>query len=298
MKIYTKLVLQLNPLTEEYECEESVSFDYTGPLALALGGAKEQTTTTAPPAYALPNLQNVQTQANTLYDSGQLGQVAAQDPATLQAYEQLKHYLPQLQGQLINPAFSTAGNILTNATDVYNNPALANAATAAIRPLETSLLQNVLPQIRTDFGGAGQYGGSRQALATGQSVDAFTRNAGDITSRMFSDAYGQGLQAQLGVLGLSPQLAKLGTMPGTILSGIGADQQQYEQQKLNAPANALQQYMQFISGSTSGGTTTAPGPTANPIGSALGGAAIGASIPGAGGLGAGLGALAGFLSAL
>lgn len=146
-------------------------------------------------------------------------------------------------------------------TNVDKNPALRGAIDAATRPIVQNTLQQVLPAVRQDFIGAGQYGGTKQGLAEGQAIDAMQRNIGDTSSLManrayetgldstlkglglYSDAwgadtrnvlqaadtragaYGNELDAMLKGLGLAPQTAGLGLLPWQVMSAVGDTQQ-------------------------------------------------------------------------
>lgn len=150
------------------------------------------------------------------------------------------------------------------------NPFLAATAEAAIRPLEQSLLQNILPNIRGGAIDAGQFGGSRQGIAEGLAIQEFLGQAGDVSSRIFSQGYTDALSAGttalgttqgLGVAGFesllgegtrslfaAPDLADLALQPANILGGVGFQQQQLEQQQLTEEAQRFitEQIMPFL----------------------------------------------------
>lgn len=85
-------------------------------------------------------------------------------------------------------------NKLLHAMD-QDNPYLDDYVRRAMRPVQEQLTEKLLPSIRSGAVNTGQYGGSRQALAEGTAIGDATDTMGDISARMYSDAYGQGLNA-------------------------------------------------------------------------------------------------------
>lgn len=194
-----------------------------------------------------------------LQDLFQRGQEFSQGPALspleiqgqqqqLTAAQGLSPFIQGAQG---------AGQFLTS-TDLLSpesNPFLAQTAQAAIRPIFQNLTESILPSIRSGAIGAGQFGSSRQGIAEGIASRGALQTAGDVSSNIFSQAYGQGLGALQGGLGLAPQTAALSLLPGQIQQGIG------EQQRL-APFQQLQQLQSLIGPPVvtgGGGTTSSPG---------------------------------------
>ncbi len=139
-----------------------------------------------------------------------------------------------------------------------SNPALAATAEAAIRPLEQSLTQQVLPGIRSGAVDAGQFGSSRQGIAEGIALQEFQQQAGDISANIFSQGFSDALAAATNALGTTqglagtgfetlvgqgtrslfatPQLADLALQPAAITGGVGFQQQQQEQAQLSEEA--------------------------------------------------------------
>jgi len=139
-----------------------------------------------------------------------------------------------------------------------SNPALAASAEAAIRPLERSLTQSILPNIRGGAVDAGQFGGSRQGIAEGLAAQGFLTAAGDTSANIFSQGFGQALDASTRALGTTqgaaasgvsdlleqgsrslfaaPQLANLALSPAKILESVGFQQQQQDQALLTEEA--------------------------------------------------------------
>ena len=165
--------------------------------------------------------------------------------------------------------------------DVNSNPWLADYAQAATRPIQQNLMEEALPMIRNSAMGAGQYGGSRQDMSEGLAVGRAAQAMGDVTSNIYSNAYGQNLNAMLGAQSMSPQMAQLGNMPHNILSGIGGQQQAMSQMGIDEqmarhyfPQDQLQNYMNLVGGQMFGSQQTTPYST-NPLASGLGGGLAG-----------------------
>lgn len=130
--------------------------------------------------------------------------------------------------------------------DPSSNPYLAKSAQAAINPIFEQLTETALPSIRGDAGLTGNVGSSRQGLAEGTAIGKATQAAGDITSGMYSDAYGQGLNAMVQGLSMAPQIADLSFMPGRAISDVGTARRDIEQQKLLGPLQNLLAYAQIL----------------------------------------------------
>jgi len=158
----------------------------------------------------------------------------------------------------------SAGRNFVNSPDILSpdsNPYLQATADAAIRPVQESLMQKVLPSIRSSAGAAGQPGSSRQGIAEGLAIKGFTDKAGDISSDIFSKGYGQGLNTLARSVGTTtnaassagnnllgagtralfdaPNLANLSFMPSRVLSGVGGQQQQMNQSILSDQVDAF-----------------------------------------------------------
>ena len=232
-----------------------------------MGGGGEGSTSVQPYGPTEPALQNIISEAGTIYNQGPLG-AGYVDPSTqtlqgLAAQEQMataanQQILGTIQGQYTNPFLS---------------PMIANAA--------TDIYSNVAGQ----FSGAGRTPGSplSQSTVTGQ----VAQKALPYAFQQLERERGRQLQTARAV----PSL----TAVGGALEDIQAEQQL-------APQMSLQQYYNTIGPIASGlPQRHVQQPAANPIGMAAGGALTGASLGQAlgpsfmmGGLsGAGLGAALG-----
>jgi hypothetical protein len=198
--------------------------------------------------------------------------------------------VPATQFQLAGPA------------NLQNNPYLARATEAALRPLY-SQTQQLLQQARRGATDVGQLGSDRQAILEQGVIGDYLTKAGDITSRMYGDAYRDALEAQTRAIGLAPtSLAGL-SVPSETLARVGATQQARAQRAIDdararfefgqqAPGEALTRYSNLVAGSILPGTTTAEAPGGGGMGLGAGLGALGGGAAGAGLIG-GLGTVAG-----
>ena len=221
-----------------------------------------QTTTTQPYAPAEPALNQILSEAGTIYGQGPTaaGYVppSTQTMQGLAAQEQManaanQQILNTIQGQYTNPFLS---------------PLIANAA--------TDIYSNVAGQ----FSGAGRTPTSPLAQST---------VVGQVAQKALPYAFGQLERERARQLSTAQRVPSL-TAVGGALEDIQAEQQL-------APQIALDQYAQNVlpiaAGWGTAGTQTQQ-PRANPLGTAAGGAMMGASfgnmVPG---IGTGMGALIG-----
>lgn len=238
---------------------------------------------------------------------------ATQTPTMQQAQEMQLGLAAGIPGQ-VDPITQYGQDLISGQyLDPASNPYLTDYIQTAIDPLTQSLMQEVLPGIRSEAIAAGGYGGSRQGLAEAGAVDAYLQQASDITTQMAAETYAleRGYQqAAPETIGAALQLDLLAP---TLTAEVGAAQQAEEQALLDEtyalwqmqqeqPWMPLEQFMGIMVPAGGMGTmTTEPGTGTNPIGGALGGAAIGAElgsvVPGLGtAWGAGIGGVAGALA--
>lgn len=220
------------------------------------------------------------------------------------------------QGNLSDLANKTYGQFTGgNLADPSQNPQLAGAIKAATRPITETLTESALPAIRGAAEGAGQYGGSRQALAEGIATRGAERQVGDTAAKLAQDTYDTNMRSQLQAIGLLPTVQQGAVQPALTTSGVGDVQQALEQQKLNQQVagfnyDQLAPYLQSrdilslvagLPGGTNISTGSVPqGPSTGQkaLSGALQGASLGASlgsvVPGVGTLvGGGIGAVGG-----
>lgn len=206
------------------------------------GGTTKTTSESGLPAWQLPYSQKQVTEASRLYGTGGPQyypdqQVAGFNPTQQQGQQMLLSSAGGPAQSVGNQAASSLGSLFSTARDVDANPYLAKAVEGAVRPIFQNLTETVLPQIRNDSVGTGTYGGSRMNLGEAQATERATRAALDSTNQLYSNAYGQGLQAFTQGLNLAPQIQGMQFTPGQVTASVGDQQQALEQQRINAEMN-------------------------------------------------------------
>lgn len=121
-----------------------------------------------------------------------------------------------------------------SATNPYDlsttaNPYLQGQADAITRTATNNLNRNILPGIGSGAVAAGGYGGSRQGIAEGIAIGDTNKGITDSLSNLYSNAYGQNQQYNLGLGGLGNQLT-LG-LGGLALGSQGQNMNFYTQQR-------------------------------------------------------------------
>lgn len=188
--------------------------------------------------------------------------------------------------------------------DIASNNQLGNSATGlATNTLNGGFLGSN-PYLDATFNKAAlatQNQLASQFARSGRNVDASEGLRSQQLNDLATNIYGGNYQAERDrmqqTLGMSPALNASQYTGSNALLGIGAAQQQQNQAQLDQPGNALDQYLQRVSGSY-GQVNTQP-TSGNRFGSALGmgmlGSQLGSGYGQYGGLiGGGLGALAGY----
>jgi len=213
-----------------------------------------------------------------------------------------------------------------------SNPYLDQMVNKAQTSMADVFNTQVMPNIRQDAILGGQYGGSRQDLATNRGAEALMSGMGDIASSMYGGAYetgmnrslsaaqsglgyegmmqglnlqasqtglsadqlraqtamqaaggatsgystgyGTGQQGQISAMGMAPQTYGMGTMPSSLYSQVGAEQQGMEQNSIteamqryyygqSAESDQLSRYMTAIGGMGDPGGTSTTGTESN-----------------------------------
>ena len=246
---------------------------------MSKGGGGSETTVAEPWAGAQPYITQGYQEASGIYNnftptyySGQTQAGFSPDELTAQAG--VSNWATQGAPTVMNPAISayqygTGNQVL----DVANNPYIQDMASQAAKDAYGQL-NPALSGIRQGAIQSGGYGGGRQGIAEGTAIGAAADAANRAAAGIYSDAYGQGLQHQLGTLGQTGGIIGAGFKPYTALSATGAQQTSREQALIedakaqhefsqNLPYNRLSQYTGSIGG-TSGllggaGIKTSPG---------------------------------------
>jgi hypothetical protein len=194
-------------------------------------------------AYGLPTLQYFpgQTVAGQTQDT-RIGQGLARGAAGNVA--------------LNNEQGTAALQRLLRGPNVNNDPTLNAFADAATRPLyaqqDSALSENDDRAIAQ-----GAFGGSRQALSRQDIRDSTTRQVGDVRAGIYNNAYNQQFAGQQNAIAQLGAVNSQQTQPAQIFSQIGAQNEEFNQQNINAarerfeferdaPDLALNQYANLI----------------------------------------------------
>ena len=233
------------------------------------------------------NRDALQTEAKRIYEAtkGDFAtypgaQIAAPSAATQSAEQNMGALSQSAQQSVVPNIFGAMNYNLNSARDVQNNPFLAGAMDAALRPMGEQFSQagGTLSGIRDASQTAGQYGSTRQGIAEGIAQRGLANSMGDVVAKMGSDAYGKGLDASVKAVASAPMGLTAAATPVGWESALGAQQDMRTQQGLNREADAtqwgmnadwipLRNYANLIyGGGSSGGTTTANTPTYGPQG--------------------------------
>lgn len=222
--------------------------------------------------------------------------VAGFDPNQIAAQNLARQFAltqgPQFQANILGAQDFGLNTVL----DPFANPALTGAMDAAIRPIEQALTQRILPGIRSNAVGAGQYGSSRQGIAEGLALQDFNRTAADVTSQLAFSGFQEGLDTFEKTLGLTPQIQQGALFPANVLGQVGGQSRAMEQALINEDISRLM-FEQFLplqltgdaasiafGAPTAGSTSTGVSPGAQQPGIAsqmAGGALMGGQMAGA-----------------
>ncbi len=181
---------------------------------------------------------------------------------------------------------------LAGSSGLANNPYLAAANEAALRPLYQGAT-GLLTQARRGANTAGQLGGTRQAILEQNVISDYLQKASDQSAQFYNNAYGQALEAQTRTLATTPQSLAALQIPAQQLASVGGAEQARIQQAINdrrarfefgqqAPGSALAQYSNLVAGSILPGSSSSK--TEMPGQSALAPGLINSSAALAGGL--------------
>ena len=236
------------------------------------GGGSGVTTTTAQPyAPAEPALNQILSEAGTIYGQGPAG--AGYVPPSTQT----------LQGLAAQETMANAANqqILNTIQGQYTNPFLS--------PLISQAATDIYSNVAGQFSGAGRTPGSPLMQST---------VVGQVADKALPYAFGQ-LERER-----ARQLSTAQRVPS--LTAVGGQLEDIQRQQQMAPMAALQQYYNTVAPIAFGlpvGQTQTQAPRANPVTMAAGGAMTGASLapmlgatgPMGAAIGAGFGLLGGLL---
>lgn len=270
----------------------------------------EQRSNPEPPAIQRPYLEDIYKQAQqayqatskTPYGGSLLAQPTSQQMSALGSQQAIGE---ELQAGGFGQNLLTLGNDIVSGAYLHpdSNPYLAASMQAALKPVEESYFERVLPGLATSATFSGAYGGTAdQALRQASGRD-FAREALDATNRVANQNYQNERNIQLQAPQFLNAAAQSYLLPSNIIGSTGETLQGYNQatldeayQKYNleqlAPWLGLPEYANILgTGNFSGGTSTQTGTSLNTGGSQFGNALQGAF--GGAQMGGGLASLAG-----
>ncbi|MGH9567170.1 MAG: hypothetical protein ACRD4I_14385, partial [Candidatus Angelobacter sp.] len=111
----------------------------------------------------------------------------------------------------------------------------------------------VISNIRSNFTTGNTSGtGTRESIAGGLAARSYLDTVGDVTGKLTSDAYGQGLNFMGKAMSLAPTAMQAGMMPADTYSAVGQQQEGYaenqRQFEMNSPWMALGPYADVVMG--------------------------------------------------
>ena len=245
-----------------------------------MGSKTSGTTTTqesGPPDFQVPYLERLFSEATAAYGNQiqypGFDQVAGFDPAETAGQESLLGF-----------ARGGAQDIFSGAQDAWkfatgdvlspdSNPWLQQYGDALSSDVERDFTQRILPSLRGDEQAAGQFGGTRGAIAQGIAGGVAGEEMAQRRSELYNQAYNRGLGTFEAGLAFTPQLAQLGLQPGLIEGAVGGQRRELAQSRIDEQTQAfwfnqlepwlrLSQYASLVGGNFGGqGTSTTDQPT-------------------------------------
>lgn len=219
-------------------------------------------------------------------------------PEELKAQESVTNYASGGARDLINQGLNSQSFLLGDVLLADSNPYMADYAQGAIRPVWEALTRQGLPAVNSGAVASGQYGGSRQGIAQGLAMSDATQKSFDTTAKMYSDMYGQNLDALQKAVLMNEAVVKGGTLPDQLLATVGTDRRAMSQALIDdavarweweqaLPAAKLAQYSGAIQGNYGGqGTSTSTGEVPGAPEASTGSKVLGAGMAGLGAYGA------------
>lgn len=231
---------------------------------------KETTTTaTTAPDYYTNYLSGLSTAGQTA-----LGMTPEQGIAPLQAMQKTGYAAFPTAADAyktgLTAAETTAGQaagVSQADIDRFLNPYTTNVVNEMARLSQQNVQRNLLPTLKAGFVGTGGLGGQRYAGALGQSLADVSANLTGQQYGALSSGYNEALKAALAEAQLQNQVAQtqarlaeeaqtLGLTGAGALTKAGAEQQAYEQSKLDYPLKTATNVSALLRGFTQPTTQT------------------------------------------
>ena len=244
----------------------------------ALPSVTTTTTDTAPSWFTNPVTSASTTAVDQMKKTAATG-LAAQDPYQLQGYKDTATAADAYKTGLTaaGQTATSAGSAMSPAAiQQFMNPYINNVTNEQARLANQNFQRNVLPLLGGQFVGSGGFGGQRFANALGQTGADFQSALTGQQNKSLADAYQSALTGAYNQGNLQNQVAQtqgqlagkeqeLGLRGSSALTQAGANQQAYEQAKLDYPLTNAINSLKFLSGLPVQGTrtTVAPGVQGN-----------------------------------
>lgn len=224
----------------------------------------EQKTNMGPWQPQQPYLTKAFSEAERLYDSYnpqyyEGSTVAGATPAMQQGWQQAIQRAQQ--GSPLVPAAQgmTLDTINGKYLDPSSNPYLASTYGQAADQVTRNYQTATAPATSAAFAGAGRYGSGARNQAVDQNQRALGASLNNLATQIYGGNYQTERDRQMAAGGMAPGMVQAGYLEPSILSGIGAQQQQQNQNELNdqvarwnynqqLPYNKLNSYLGAVSG--------------------------------------------------
>lgn len=126
-----------------------------------------------------------------------------------------RNIIPQMAAQ------AQQGTQFFTSGEAFKDPTLSPGIDAATRGTKRQFLEQMLPQLRSNYaGGDSGYGGSRMARDQTLATSGATSEIGRIGGDLAMDSYGGALRGLSGAAGNLPDIAKMGLLGGTIMDDL------------------------------------------------------------------------------
>ncbi len=113
------------------------------------------------------------------------------------------------------------------------NPYVDQVADVVTRRINQNLKEQVLPALQSGAVASGTLGGSRQALAQGLAVRETNRELADRLAQLYAEEFNRQTGTSLETLRSMPTVFQSLIAPGMALAGVGEQQRELEQQRIN-----------------------------------------------------------------
>jgi len=230
-----------------------MTYKLKGAIKRNYGGGNSPTTTETIPAWARPAIERVQGQAESLYGSGQLDNVAGTSTLQDRAFNEGAGGISRATELGLN----TIQDQNTRLTNMATTPSAATLAAQKEAVIQGA--QQKVAGLNTGFGGAGTLGSARQAVMQGSQNAATTAELAkvdaDYENKMFQNRMSAEEALQKGVT-TGSSIAGSGA---SSMANLGGQQRSIEQQQADAPYQALQRYASTIYGNPARQQTVAGG---------------------------------------